>query len=99
MPIRFTALALLICTAVRAEPATITLRTDQPGAAVPASLYGIFPRDGGLRQPPVAGMNGLRNNPDGGGGGSSNVEFRLGDCTTHGSYPIDGFWFRTNNAT
>ncbi len=36
------ALTLLICTSVCAEPASITIRTDQPGAAVPASLYGIF---------------------------------------------------------
>lgn len=42
MPIRFTALSLLICTTVYAESATITIHTDQPGTAVPASLYGIF---------------------------------------------------------
>ena len=32
----------LAATSAGAEPATITIHADQPGAAVPASLYGIF---------------------------------------------------------
>ncbi len=39
---RFAALTLLICASASAEPAAVTIHADKTGAAVPASLYGVF---------------------------------------------------------